>query len=832
MKQERRASKEGKAAEDFNNSGTGDASTFAKKINYKPAKKQSTLSQKTERIRTQFIDDLAPLEGLEKRVTGKVASAENSLYKSARLTKGIPERANMIVQSRLNPLISSVEKAGYNANELGMYALAKHAKDVNAAGYKSGFTNKEIEDVLAKYENNPVMEEARKGLVQITRDTMHELVDSGVVSKELQDTLNERWKNYIPLFRALDDEALVGGRGAADKLANIASPVKKLAGSEKDVIDPLENLVKNIFQSVNAAERNKVGQQLAKLAVHDTENKFIRKLGPDEEVGRKNVVNVKENGENVKYEVEPQVYKALLNLDKESSNLIVNILAQPASLLRSGATLTPEFSLRNPIRDVLTAFVTSKSGFNPFTDFFVGLGSTIKKGELYKDWVDNLGAYGNVMSMDRNVHREALNKVLKQPVSKKFVNVINGKGLIHLLRYISDTTESATKVGEYRAALRKGQTKQEAAYRSRDLMDFARAGSGVRQANKMVAFLNANIQGKSKLIRAIKENPAGTITRSLAAVTVPTVGIYFWNHTHATETQKNTIDEAPDWLKNSFWLIAVPGTDMVARIPKPFDLAPIFANLPERILKHFKENDPKAFDGYAKSLVSSFAIPTQISGLMPLVEGMANYSFFRGGSIIPKREENLEFKDQYDPIRTTETAKLLAAGANKLTGGTGAFKNFSSPRVMDNTIQGLTAGLGTYATSAVDSLLQGKVFGKKMFPAIIDRPESPQKRLEQRPLVKSFLVDPLTNSRSLDDFYNERDKLTRANGSAGLNDKKFEDSARLKVLNRTAMRISKIGKQIREIEASKELSPSEKRFKIEPLLQERNTLAKQSIQKG
>ncbi|WP_308636099.1 LPD38 domain-containing protein [Paenibacillus silvisoli] len=892
-KQKRRASKEGQAADEFNNSGKGDADTFAAKINYKPTKKQTSFSQKLERIRSQSIDDLAHFEGLEKRVNQeyggnkKLASAEKSLYKTARLTKGIPERANMIVQTRLNPLVSAVEKAGFTSDDLGMYALAKHAQDVNTAGYKSGFTNKEIEEILAKYES-PVMEEARQGLVKITRDMMQERVDAGVDSKELQEVLQERWKNYIPLFRALDDDAesLGGGVGMADKLANITSPVKKLVGSEQDVIDPLENLVKNIFQSVNATERNKVGLQLAELAKKDKESKFIRKLGNKnyvtyqvdgkkvskeirqdeynlledmtreernafvrnltgddaatfssksshaEEVGRKNVVNVKIDGENAKYEVEPDVYKTFLNLDKESSNMIVNILAAPASLLRAGATLTPEFSLRNPMRDVLQAFVTSKSGFNPFTDFFVGLGSTIKKGELYKDWVDNLGAYGNVMSMDRKVHREALNTVLKQPPNKKFVNVITGKSLIRMLRYISDTTESATKVGEYRAALRKGETKQEAAYRARDLMDFARAGSGIRQANKMVAFLNANIQGKSKLIRAIKEDAPGVIMRSLASVTVPTVGIYIWNHTNATETQRKTLEESPDWLKDSFWLIAVPGTEMIARIPKPFDLAPIFANLPERILKSIKEDDPKAFDGYARSLVSSFAIPTQISGLLPIVEGMANYSFFRESSIIPQREEGVEFKDQYDPIRTTQTAKILAAGANKITGGKGPFKNFSSPRIMDNTIQGVAAGLGQYTTSAVDSLLQGKVFGYKAFPAIIDRPESPQKRLEQRPLIKSFLVDPLTNSRSLDKFYDEREKLTKASGSAKLNDKKFEDSSRLKSLNKTSTRISKIGKEIREIEASRLLSPHEKRIKIEPLLQERNTLAKQSIQKG
>src|SRR5690606_12131366 len=136
------------------------------------------------------------------------------------------------------------------------------------------------------------------------------------------------------------------------------------------------------------------------------------RLGDDEQVGRKNVVTVKENGQNVRYEVEPEVYKAMLNLDTESGNLLVNILSKPANLLRGGATLTPEFSLRNPMRDVLQAFITSEAVFTPF-DFVVGLGQTINKGGVNEDRIKNLVADGNVLSMDRNVHRQALEEVLK-----------------------------------------------------------------------------------------------------------------------------------------------------------------------------------------------------------------------------------------------------------------------------------------------------------------------------------------------------------------------------------------------------------------------------------
>ncbi|WP_214629984.1 LPD38 domain-containing protein [Paenibacillus agaridevorans] len=815
-------------ADVFNNSGKGDASTFDTKISRDAKKKTSTWQQKFDKVRSQFVDDLAQLERLEKNVTGSVASAEDSLYKTARMYKGVPERAAQIVTDRLSPIIKGIENAGYSADDLGRYALARHAQDVNAAGYKSGFTNAEIKDVLEKF-GTPEMMKAQQDLVKINRDMLQELVDNGVVSEQLSKVLNERWKNYIPLFRSFDDDKVEFTGGLSKALANVSDPIVALKGSERAVVDPLENMVKNIMQSVNSAERNKVATQLSKLAAKDTDGQFIRKLDPNEKSGRKNVVTVRENGEAVKYEVEPEVYKTFLNMDQESSNMLVNILSKPASLLRAGATLTPEFSLRNPMRDVLQAFVTSESGFTPL-DFAAGLIQTIKRGDMYKDWIDNLGAYGNVMSQDRNVHRQALEKVLKEPPGKKFVNIVNPKSWLNVLRTISDTTESATKVGEYRAALRSGATKQEAAYRSRDLMDFARSGSSIRQTNRMVAFLNANIQGKSKLIRSIKANPVGTISRMVAATTVPTVGIFVINKQFANDTQKQTIAEAPDWQKDAFWLVAIPGTDMVARIPKPFDIAPIFANLPERALDYVYNNDKKAFDGFARRVLGDSALPMQLSGLLPFIEGMADYSFFREGSIIPQRESGLQPRDQYDPIRTTETAKLLARGAEELTGGKGPFKNFASPRIMDNTIKGLTAGLGTYATSAIDSVLQGNYFGAKLHKPVIDRPEAPSKRTEQRPLAKAFLVDPLQGGKSMDKFYEEKEKLSSEKASAEINQRPFTKSGRLDQLNAASETISKINKRVREIEKS-DMTPKEKRAQIDTLVKQRNTIT-QNVMKA
>lgn len=820
---ERRANKQAQEARAFNAQDIGDANTFRQNISRGKIKDTTPFRKKIERIRTTFVDDIAPLESLEKGIRGKVSSAENSVYKSARLFKGMPAKANRIVVDRLTPVIERVEKAGFNSNDLGDYALAIHARDVNALDIKSGWTNREISEVIKKF-GTAEMEAARKELIKIGDDMLIELADSGVISRELVSALRKKYPNYVPLFRAMDDEKVEFGRGVSNALANVTAPIKGLKGSDKQVIDPLENMVKNIFQSVSAAERNKVARQLGQLVKDDKKGNFIRKLTDDEAVGRKNVVSVLENGEKVRYEVEPEVYKAMLNLDQEASNMLIKVLQAPASILRAGATLTPEFSLRNPMRDVIQAYVVSNSGFNPLIDFPVGLIQSVNKGDLYKQWVRDMGDFGNIVSMDRNTHQEALKQVLGEPTSKKFVNILTGKSLIGVLRAIADTTESATKVGEYRAALRQGQTRQEAAYRARDIMDFARAGSGIRQPNKIIAFLNANIQGKSKLIRAVKENPAGVTARAFTTVTLPTIAIYGMQKYWANEEQKRIIDESPDWLRNSFWLVPIPGTDQVGRIPKPFDLAALFSNLPERAMKYVFDNDKAAFDKFFKQSMSDAALPTQISGLLPFVEGMANYSFFRQGEIIPRGEQGREFKDQYD-IDTTETGKFLAATANKLTGGEGALKNFSSPRIMDNTIRGLTAGLGTYATSAIDVILDEA--------GITDNPVKPTRDTAQRPLAKAFLVNPLQSGKSTEKLYDMKDKLSKEKSSTKLAGSKFDPAKEklLKSIEKQTDNMSDLTKKIRETENSRTLSSEEKGRIIKELTQKRNQIAHEAAKK-
>ncbi|MBN8200472.1 LPD38 domain-containing protein [Bacillus sp. NTK034] len=822
----------------------GNANTFRARINDTPQKKDSILKG----LRTQFVDDMAPLETLEKQIAGKVGSAENSLYKQARLFRGSPEKAHMIVQEQIQPILKDLQTNKIKLNDLRDYALAVHARDVNSKGINSGFTNAEIEDVISKL-GSESMEAMRKKLLGVNNNVL-DMISSGekpILSQEQVATMKQKWPNYMSLFRSFDDDKIEFSSGMNKAMANAANPIKKLEGSSRDVIDPIESMVKNIFKAVNAIDKNKVSSQVAKLAEKDVEGNFIRKIADNEDTSRLNVISVLNNGKKEKYEVPPEVYKTLMNLDKESTNTLIKILQKPASLLRAGATLTPEFSLRNPLRDVPQAFVVSNSGFNPIVDFPVGLwqsiwkGRTIKignkefktSGDLYKEWVKENGGYGNIISMDRELHRDTLKKAIKE-VNTNYIDVLNPKTYtsliknlrpntpINMLRTIADVSESATKVGEFRAAKRSGASPEEAAYRARDIMDFGRAGISVREANKVVAFLNANIQGKSKLWRAFKENPVKVSGKAMAAVTIPTIGARLAQETYSNDKQREIIDDAPQWLKDTFWLVPIPGTDQIARIPKPFDLAFAFSNTVERAMDFAQKNDPEAFKGWLKDGFSQAAIPTMLTGIAPIVEGMANYSFFRQGPIIPQREQNMEFPDQYD-INTSETAKIVGKQVDKVTGGQGAFRNFGSPRVIDNSIQGFTGGLGTYATSGLDSVID-------WFADDNDKPEKPTKSIDQAPLTKAFLVNQSSTGKSIDQLYKMKDKLSKERGSAKTNGSEYKKEPVYDYVNDVTKQVSDINKEIRTVENTKELTGDEKKRAVDQLNKLRNDIARQAMQ--
>ncbi|MEI4618699.1 4'-phosphopantetheinyl transferase, partial [Bacillus cereus] len=193
-------------------------------------------------------------------------------------------------------------------------------------------------------------------------------------------------------------------------------------------------------------------------------------------------------------------------------------------------------------------------------------------------WVNQGGAYGGYLSADRDLLKEQLEGIgnqQKEGLSKAIQTItapVNPKNWLKVLQTISEVSEEATKVGAYQKGLKKGLTPEESAYQARDLMDFNRMGNSVQSANRVFTFLNANLQGKDKLIRSMKEHPIRTSAR-IAGSTLPPSALALASYANANEKQKEMMDNMTQQEKDTYWSYAIPGTDKVGRIPKPFDIS-------------------------------------------------------------------------------------------------------------------------------------------------------------------------------------------------------------------------------------------------------------------
>ena len=131
-------------------------------------------------------------------------------------------------------------------------------------------------------------------------------------------------------------------------------------------------------------------------------------------------------------------------------------------------------------------------------------------------------------------------------------------------------------------------------------------GNSVQSANRVFTFLNANLQGKDKLIRTMKEHPIRTSAR-IAGSTLPPSALALASYANANEKQKEMMDNMTRKKKTRIVSYAIPGTDKVGRIPKPFDIS-LLANTAERA-NRMNEGDPYAFEGYGKTINDAVKVP-------------------------------------------------------------------------------------------------------------------------------------------------------------------------------------------------------------------------------
>ena len=702
-------------------------------------------------VYTKAIDELNPLKDLVEEVerqTGEKIAFDDNPYMQAWLARGWVGKAETLIEhgapergiKSLKDILKGIGEKEHK--EFSAYLVALHDLDLHKNKQKATFDYTEDAAVLGKHAGNERFQKAAVEIYKYQDYLLRMLVKEGMLTAKAYHTMRKMYPHYIPFFRDMSDAGmqsfLSGGKGFID----VSSPVKRFKGSTRDIIDPLESIIKNTFQFYNTIERNHVGRTFAKLADKNGVGQIVERVHGNK-AKTDNTFNVWENGEKVTYETTPELIQTMRMLDKDQSNMFVKIMSYPANWLRAGATLSPEFILRNPVRDMIGASIYSKHGFIPVVDTFKGLALFLKKGELYWDYMKSGAAHAAMVSLDRDYLGGQLRDIMSR--DSKVTKLI--KNPLELLRAMSEATEMATRLAEYDNARkgytglgnrlfgkdRKPLTAREAALESRDItLDFSRRGTHTKRLNQMTAFFNATLQGADKMARAFKEDPRGMTVKTMLYITLPSVLLWYMNK------DDERYQELPQWEKDTFWII--PGKENMYRIPKPFEAGVLFGTSFERMLQYFDDakNNRKSvgFKGYGERVMDSLAPGLIPTGAIPVFEYMTNHSFFRQRSIIPQSQENLPARLQYG-ANSSEVAKFVGDKINV------------SPYMIDNTIRGLGGGLAGLGLSAVDAASGAKE-------------NNASKKWYEAPGLRGFTAAPYQSSNSVQrvyDDYKEQEKL-------------------------------------------------------------------------
>lgn len=723
------------------------------------------LSDLGHSLYTHTVDELHPFEQLMKEVNkqiGKEIPFENDVYKQAWLFRGATGKAQALVEfgdkaAGVKGLKAILEPIGIKERKnFSAYLVAKHDLDFHANGQKATFSKAEDVATLRKFEKNETFKKAADELQKYQQHLLQQLVKSGMLKPEIYAELVKKYPNYVPFFRDFKAESMDGFLASSKGFINVASPIKRFKGSTRDIIDPLQSILRNTYQFTNAIERNKVAQNFAKLADIHGMGRIVEQVKEGSARATDNTFTVWQRGQKVVYETTPELKAALEMSDKNASNLLVRIMQTPASWLRAGATSTTGFALANLVRDNVSAAIFSKHGYLPVFDTLKGVSQFIKKGELYQEYLRSGASGAAMVSLDRDYMGGQIREILrKEPTWQKVV-----KNPIEVMRAISEASEISTRLAEYDNARkgytglanrlfgseRKSLTPQQAALEARDItIDFSRIGKNTKTANRIVAFFNAAVQGADKLRRVWKEDPVGASIRATLFVTIPTVALWQLNKDNPE------YQELPQYVKDTYWIL--PSGDHLIKIPKPFELGVLYGTSVERMLQWMddKEHGRKGigFKGYGERVADVLTPSVMPTAFIPIAEWAANYSFWRQKSIVPQAQQDLPDALQYGQ-NTSAVAK-----------GIGSLFNVS-PYKVDNTIRGYGGNLATLGLTAIDA-------------ATGETANRPAKRWYELPEISKFTATPYQGSNSVQRVYDDFDAQNKLFNEAKITKQKPED---------------------------------------------------------
>ena len=836
---------------------------------------------------TNYVDDLHPVKMLEKealrarRKRNPNADMElkpsQSPYVLARVHRGVANKvANYIENKAFNTRLEETGESYKDVfgdltreelDELNLYLIARRAMDLNLRGIETGIGQKDA--VMTTKNLAPKWQERANRVYKYIDGLMQYAVDSGLVSEEAYIKMRKLDPHYVPFQR----EFPIDDRPTARKLSP-NQVVKRIKGSDRRIIPVYETLLKETANIIVNSDKNVIMQKIAALAEMEGSGKYIERVESKKKVtlpngaslimpkedniirsttveivdpqtgnlitfgemadefwvrkagDKRTEITVMRGGEPYVYEVSPEFANIANGLTPQDINVLWKIFSAPASTLRAGATLTPEFMIKNAIRDNIEAFINSRGLYIPFVDQAKGGYHLTRSDKELRDWQNAGGSLANFIPRDRASLQKRIKKINKNydlVRSTGYVgaawNQIKNVNPANIARLSSEAVEDSTRLGAYEVNKKyfnkqgygEYDAKLAAAFESREAtLDFARIGAEVRGLNAIIPFLNAGIQGTDKMARNIINHPVKT-TAALSVVLLPSLYFYF-----ANKGDKD-IENLNSTIKDTNWITKIDGK--MVKIPKPQNAIP-FLTMFERTL----ESTP---DTWWTNMNSGMADYLELNvwsnvpaALQPIVEKERNKTSYLGINLIPAEVENLMPEYQYTSA-SSETAKWLSKTLAKI----GISNSYTSPIVIDQFVRDWTGGTGQYILNGLDYVATGKEKED-----IYD--------YEHTPLFKAFRIAYPTrgNSQSYKDFMEKSEKLIKQYDTGKYllkkdpQDMSYAFAQKYGFIKKYRSTVIELGKMLKAIQDNKTMSVQEKRQNADAINMRIIDLSKQGVQ--
>jgi hypothetical protein len=756
----------------------------------------------------------------------------NKVYGHA-ITKNVTMKDIMDALNKVSKEDVSKTGAENAYDALGNYLIAMRTEELekhyhDAYARSAGFDEEGTREII---QNTP---ESIKKIAQMYWDINTNIVNilqqQGLISKDLAGKLR-KYKHYCPMYRDMSDgitdmDEMIGTIGVFNKgggYANVSNGIKRIeGGGKRPILDPITSLSQMAVSMISKCERNdvaktfvKLGQDFSGLGDVVVRDPTLKHADPTAFA-----FTVWQNGEQVVYRTTPEIYDALTNNDAQTNRFTIKMASSIAQTLRTGATISPSFIVRNLLRDTMSATVNSKTGFYlPFVDNVRGAWKLHFDKEFSAEYHASGASMSTYMRADADSSRDLTKELLGHKYDSYPVVVKQVRQLIsyawHKYEKFGNLIEDSTRAGEFRRARNQGLSIDQAGQLAREItLDFSRHGKKGQMINKYVPFFNATIQGTDKFIRTFKDNPMRAILNTVIWIILPSLGLWAINH------DDDWYKELDENTKYTNWAIPLPGGTHLL-IPKPQEVGILFGSGIEAVLNQMTGTDPHGMKEWARQYAEAMTPSLYPAVVRPLIEWMTNYSFWTGRNLVPASLQKAPSEMQFTSY-TSELAKSL--------GDTWLAKSIKlSPIAIDNWISGWFGNAGRFIANMLNdpiSYVRGN-----------SRPSEPAKYWYEMPVIGSFVRQNGQNSeyvnrmyeiqKDMNDDYERSDAGKQRKGKKSSSNKPKE----LKQVDTAVSSVSKLNKEIKAIRNDPKKDPDRKRQEIDQRRTKINDLAKKAALK-